>query len=74
MFVNALQLACNKLLYLAIVHGFGYFQVNELYTRKLEALPSAYTHHKQSYIPLIMSKITKLQSNILAVGALISLV
>ena len=32
------------------------FQVKELCTRKLEALPSAYTHHKQSYISLIMSK------------------
>ena len=36
----------------------GYFQINELYTRKLEALPSAYIQHKQSYIFLIMSKIT----------------
>ena len=52
--------------------GSGYFQVNELYTRKLEALLSANTQHKQSYIFLIMSKIAMFQSNILAVGALIS--
>ena len=66
MCVNVLQLitfACSW--------GSGYFQVNELYTRKLEALPSAYAQHKQSYISLIMSKITIFQSNILAVGALI---
>ena len=53
--------------------GSGYFQVNKLYTRKLEALPSAYTQHKQSYISLIMLKITMLQSNILAVRAMISI-
>ena len=53
--------------------GAGYFQVNELYTRKQEALPSAYTQDKQSYMSLIMSKITMFQSNILAVGALISI-
>ena len=53
--------------------GSGYFQVNKLYTRKLEALPSAYTQHKQSYISLIMLKITMFQSNILAVRAMISI-
>ena len=51
--------------------GSGYLQVNELYTRKLESLPAAYTQHKQSYISLIMSKITMFQRNILAVSALI---
>ena len=29
--------------------GFGHFQVNERYTRKLEALPPAYTLPKQNY-------------------------
>ena len=43
MFVNAPQLACSW--------GSGYFQVNELYTRKMEALPSSVTQHKQSYNP-----------------------
>ena len=72
MFVNALQLACNYLLLL--VHGgSGYFQVNELYTRKLKALPSAYTQHKLSYISFIMSKIIMFQSNIFSSGALISI-
>ena len=53
--------------------GSGYFQVNELYTRKLEALQSAYTQHKQSYISLIMSKITMFKVIFSAVGALISI-
>ena len=48
----------------------GYFQVNELYTRKLEALPFAYTQHKQSYISLIMSKITMFQSHINSSGCI----
>ena len=72
MFVNALQLAC-KINAFACSWGSGYFQVNELYTRKLEALPSAYTQHKQNYMSLIMPKITMFQSNILAVGALITI-
>ena len=53
--------------------GSGYFQVNELYTRKLEAFLSAYTQHKQSYISLVMSKMTMFQSNILAVCALMGI-
>ena len=55
---------------LASSWGSGYFQVNELYTRKLEALPSAYTQHKQSYISLIKSKITMFQSNIFSSGCI----
>ena len=42
MFVNALQLACNNSL-LLVYRGSGHFQVNEPYTRKLEAIPPAYT-------------------------------
>ena len=49
-----------------------YFQANELYTRKLEALLSAYTIQAKLYI-IDNVKITMFQSNILAVGALISI-
>ena len=38
--------------------GFGHFQVNKLYTRKLEALPPAYTLPKQDYYSMIMAKNT----------------
>ena len=62
-----------QLITLASSLGSGYFQVNELYTRKLEALSSAYTQHKQSNISLIMSKIHYFRVNFLAVGALISI-
>ena len=62
-----------QLITFACSWGSGYFQVNELYTRKLEALPPAYTQHKHNYISLLMSKITMFQSNILAVGTLISI-
>ena len=58
---------------MSLLMGSGYFQVNELYTRKLEALQSAYTQHKQSYISLIMSKITMFKVIFSAVGALISI-
>ena len=49
MFVNALQLPCYLLLN-ACSWGSGYFQVTELYARKLEARPSAYTTQAHLYI------------------------
>ena len=68
MFVNALQLACNKLL--LVVHGgMAIFRL-----MSSEALPSAYTQHKQSYISLIMSNMIMFQINILAVCALLSII
>ena len=57
MFVNALQQASNKLNLLA-PWSLAIFQVNELQTRELEALPhTIYTLPEQNYKYLILTKI-----------------
>ena len=43
--------------------GSGHFQINELYTRNLEARPPAYILPKQNYKSLIMAKITMFERN-----------
>ena len=52
-----------KLFAFACLWGSGYFKVNELYTRKLEELPTAYTLPKQNKNPC-NGKITMFHSNI----------
>ena len=54
MFVNALQLAVINYFFLSM--GTGYFQINELYTRKLESTTTYLHTTKQNYKSLIVVK------------------